>query len=116
MLKNYILLVFTCFCTHHIQAQQVRFTYDDSGNRIGQEVICLYSGLTAENLKAKTDTTTLQVQVASELLLLKIYPNPVKDRLTLDFGRDLTSNPVLAKVFSSNGLMICQNTIAVSPT
>jgi hypothetical protein len=111
MLKNYLLLILTFLCVFHTQAQQVRFAYDNSGNRAHQEVIIVKSGELPENLSEKTDTTMLQVQIASDVINIKLYPNPVRETLTIDCPDELTTHKINLKVYSAIGLPVFQSAL-----
>lgn len=110
MLKNYLLLILVFVGVFHTQAQQVRFSYDDSGNRIRQEVIILKADDLPASVSQETDTTRLQVRIADDVLNIKLYPNPVSETLTLECPGGSASYQINAKIFSANGFSVYQNT------
>lgn len=80
------------------------FTYDASGNRITRAVILLKSAsIPGDSLQAKQDQKILEDQVG--LQKTRIYPNPTKGLLKIDFP-SLSQSEATISVYNSTGKLI----------
>ncbi len=80
------------------------FTYDASGNRITRAVILLKSAsIPGDSLQAKQDQKILEDQIG--LQKTRIYPNPTKGLLKIDFP-SLSRSEATISVYNSTGKLI----------
>lgn len=91
--------------TVHAQAA-LEFTYDDSGNRLTRGLIHLKSAtIPADSTLAQQMKKPLEDQVG--LQKTRIYPNPTKGMLRIDFP-SLTDQDATIKVYDPSGRLIVQ--------
>ncbi|MDP3915210.1 MAG: T9SS type A sorting domain-containing protein [Bacteroidota bacterium] len=82
------------------------FTYDASGNRLTRAVILLKSAtIPGDSLQAKKTEKTLEDQIG--LQKTRIYPNPTKGLLRIDFP-SLSDTESMIRVYDPNGRLIVQ--------
>ena len=87
------------------------FTYDASGNRLTRAVILLKSAtIPGDSLQAKKEEKTLDDQIG--LQKTRIYPNPTKGMLRIDFP-ELSNTESTISVYDPSGKLIIQK-IAIS--
>ncbi len=90
----------------------VEFGYDNSGNRITRTVISLKSAsIQPGSSDSEQDDKLLEDQIG--LQETRIYPNPTKGLLRIDFP-NLTSHEATIRVFDSHGKLIVQQPAARS--
>ena len=90
----------------------VEFTYDNSGNRITRTVISLKSaGIQPGSSDSDQEDELLEDQIG--LQATRIYPNPTKGLLRIDFP-NLDNQEAAIRVFDSHGKLIVQQPAAGS--
>lgn len=100
-----LLLVFLFSVTAQAQIT-VNFTYDGNGNRLTRSVIILKSAiLHPDSLEAKQAVKPLDDQIG--LQKTRIYPNPTKGLLRIDFP-ELSSTESMIRVYDPSGRLIVQ--------
>ncbi len=93
--------------TTHAQTNY-RFTYDSSGNRLTRAVILLKSAtIPSDSLQAKKAEKILEDQIG--LQKTRIYPNPTKGKLRIDFPA-LSNTESTIRVYDPSGRLIVQET------
>ena len=98
-----MLVAVLLFSQAHAQTKY-GFTYDASGNRITRAVILLKSAtIPVDTLQAKQDQKILEDQIG--LQKTRIYPNPTKGLLKVDFPA-LSQSEVVISVYNSTGKLI----------
>lgn len=88
----------------------VEFTYDDNGNRKSRMVIVLgtkNATIRPDSLQAKQNIKPLDDKVG--LQETRIYPNPTKGMLRIDFP-ELTGQQPVIRVYDPSGRLIVQKT------
>lgn len=88
----------------------IKFGYDANGNRVSREVIVLgtkSATIHPDSLQAKHDIKPLDEKVG--LQETKIYPNPTKGKLRIDFP-ELTGQLPIIRVYDQSGKLIVQKT------
>ncbi|KOH47173.1 T9SS type A sorting domain-containing protein [Sunxiuqinia dokdonensis] len=107
-----LIMLLSVFIPVVCYAQHIEFTYDNSGNRITRTVIGLKSaGIQPGSLDSEEDDDLLEDQIS--LQETRIYPNPTKGLLRIDFP-NLANQEAAIRVFDSHGKLIVQQPAAGS--
>lgn len=100
------LLVAVLFSANAHAQTNYGFTYDASGNRLTRAVILLKSAtIPGDTLQAKKAEKMLEDQIG--LQKTRIYPNPTKGMLRVDFP-ELTDQGATIRVYDPSGRLIVQ--------
>lgn len=97
----------------HAQSK-IEFVYDDNGNRKERKVIVLgnkSATIYPDSLQAKQDINPLDDNIG--LQKTRIYPNPTKGTLYIDFP-ELTDQQPIIEVYDQSGRLIVQKTAVSS--
>lgn len=98
------LLVAVLFSAQAHAQTNYGFTYDACGNRLTRAVILLKSAtIPGDSLQAKKEEKTLDDQIG--LQKTRIYPNPTKGMLRIDFPSLSNTEPMIC-VYDPNGRQI----------
>lgn len=96
MKKRFAILSMLAFhCV--IFAQNVKFTYDNAGNRIMREIV-----LNTKSLQQEEPTKMYYSDMISERNI-RIYPNPTKGRLKVEITGYEDSDQCILRVFNLSG-------------
>lgn len=88
------------------------FTYDASGNRVTRAIILLKSAdIPSDSLQAKQANEILEDQIG--LQMTRIYPNPTKGLLRIDFPA-LSDQEATVIVYDPSGKLIVQKPLISS--
>ena len=119
-MKMFSLLFFTglFFCMGS-QAQSIKYTYDDSGNRTSRKVILMSSKLkSASANNGKSEVIAAELPKFEDILAemkITIYPNPTKGMLQVDITGGKISKDARIYLYNVSGTMVRQLT-AVTAT
>jgi len=86
----------------------IQYTYDLNGNRQTRQVLVMQLKSAKVNFPI-TDTTDLEEEELSDIdeeLGIRVYPNPVRESVTVEFSGTLTDNPSDAKLYDLNGSLL----------
>lgn len=89
---------------------RISYTYDDNGNRDSRKVIVLANKsatISPDSLQARQDIKPLDDQIG--LQKTRIYPNPTKGMLRIDFPALDDQQPII-RVYDPSGRQIVQKT------
>ncbi len=131
--KNYFLFtlitifISVCFAngqTLPIQNQRILFNYDNSGNRVSREIFLIKPIITSD--VSNNDTLELynsnalaeETQPFSDKIgsdNIKIYPNPTRGQLKIEFLTPIEPNRIRISVFCSSGKLVYQKTMLQNP-
>lgn len=89
----------------------VEFTYDNSGNRITRTVISMKSTTIGNGELGEQSLKPLEDQIG--LQETRIYPNPTKGLLRIDFP-SLDTREAMVQVYDSHGKLIIQQSASIS--
>jgi len=102
-----LILLVSVLSIHTSQAQtRVTFTYDENGNR-DSRIILKSATIPFDSLQAKQAEKPLDDKVG--LQKTRIYPNPTKGMLRIDFPALGDQQPII-RVFDPSGKLIVQKT------
>lgn len=108
-------LLIGLLCSETIYAQsKIEFGYDNNGNRVSREVIVLATKsatIPSDTLHAKQVERPLDELVG--LQKIRIYPNPTKGMLRIDFPELANQQPII-RMYDQSGRMIIQKTAQTS--
>jgi hypothetical protein len=108
-MKKNILILFLAglsFLFQNMTAQTISYTYDASGNRIERKVISLLkSGHLTDTTKSESfKQEALEDQLGAQKIL--IYPNPVKENLTIEFRGKVPASHVTVYLYTQTGRLL----------
>lgn len=88
-------------------AQDVKFTYDETGNRIQRNVIVLRSGTTSKLNASGKEKDIYDANLGEQKVV--IYPNPTQGQILVDIQGNLKDLSTTLSLFDLNGrLLICK--------
>ena len=101
------LLVAVLFSAQAHAQTNYGFTYDASGNRLTRAILLKSATIPSDTLQAKKAEKILEDQIG--LQKTRIYPNPTKGLLRIDFPELSDSEPII-RVYDPSGRLIVQET------
>ncbi len=91
----------------------IEFTYDASGNRIVRQVIVISQLKSGHNINNE-QTLSDPIQSDWSSLKMKIYPNPTRGDISLEFEGQIGFETVQYKVFNVTGHIVASGNIEAS--
>ena len=108
------LILITAFALSAVsmRAQQVSYAYDANGNRTNRTVVLQTHA--AKSMVQQKDTAFLYEHLAQQQL--RIYPNPVKEELTIALDAYSTEHQGEFSLYGPNGALLVRRGIAGTVT
>lgn len=100
---NYILLTTILLTFIRTSAQTVSYAYDNAGNCIERSILIGNKSVTID------DQNEYFVEESIAETQMKIYPNPTKGMLRVDFGAVPENNAISIVIYDMQGRMVFSN-------
>ena len=107
MRKILLLLLFVLLFVSAYSQHNLSYAYDSSGNRISRTIVM--SSRSADAVETSKDNTFYEEQISG--MQWKIYPNPVKDQLTIQLPAYDASSKGEFALFGMSGVVMLKGKI-----
>jgi hypothetical protein len=103
--------------------KSIAYGYDNNGNRISRTLIVMRMGLksnatqvNSNTIESTSDTIKSEKLITSVEKTLKVYPNPTKGKLIIDFGNSSEIKKAEYQIFSFNGTKLIHSRLDIPLT